>query len=147
MENQVQVQNLRIFAIREDEFKKRVKQFVDDFNIINTNPDAELDLRTTVLDGNVVVVGVDHQDTYLGIDDVIAFLKKSAGHFEMVAPFYQVLADNGYAIGVGNWEDKDDPIGPILFSFVFVNRNPSDPKDPDWKAIRLWGSRPLGDLS
>jgi hypothetical protein len=101
-----------------------------------------------LLDENVLIVGLDHpkKHSILGIPDVIAFLQASNGTLEtLFQPPAQVYGNNGYVIGVANWSAIDDPKSPILFSFVFVNRaNFGDP--PVWKIIRLWGTRPLGDL-
>jgi hypothetical protein len=134
-------QTLMNFANLASILQQQFNRFVSDFN-----NHAWDDLRTNVLDRNVLVVGIDHpqQHTISGIDRVITFLEASHGHFDPAAPFFQVFGDNGYAIGVGYWTDDDDRNSAILFSFVFINR--ASPDAPEWKAMRLWASRPLGDL-
>ena len=129
------------FANLASTLEQQFRRFVNDFN-----NHAWDDLRVNVLDRNVLIIGIDHPHIHhvSGIDDVIAFLRDSHGHFDSDAPVFQVFGDNGYAIGVGYWTDDDDPNSPILFSFIFINR--ASPETPEWKAMRLWASRPLGDL-
>jgi hypothetical protein len=121
--------------------QQQFDRFVNDYNSHDWP-----DLRSNVLDDNVLVVGIDHPEkhTIRGKEPVIKFLTDSHGRFERPAPVFQLFGANGAAIGVGYWTDNDDTNLPILFSFVFVNRG--SPDAPVWKAIRLWGSRPLGDL-
>jgi hypothetical protein len=134
--------------------QKQFERFVEDFNNHNWS-----DIRDT-LDVNVLIVGVDRPEihTIRGIDGVIKFLKDSHGHFDRPSPVFRlfedpegpikyqgrVIEDHGGVIGVGYWTDTDDNNLPMLISFIFVDRG--KPDAPDWKAIRLWGSRPLGDL-
>jgi hypothetical protein len=120
--------------------QKQFERFVEDFNNHKWS-----DIRNT-LDEKVLIVGVDRPErhTIRGIDPVIQFLIASNGRFDRPAPVFELVGDNGCVIGVGYWTDNDDKDLPILISFVFANRG--RPDAPDWRAIRLWGSRPLGDL-
>lgn len=136
-----------------NDLQEQFLRFIKDFNDMNDSKlekkvrdDAEKDL-SKVLDDHVLIVGIDRprKHTYKGVPKVVEFMKESGGHFDPLDPsFFRVVGQNGYVMGIGKWSDKGGDVNaPILISFIFVNR---DADNPNWKAMRLWGSHPLGEV-
>jgi hypothetical protein len=142
-ESNLVTKNLVRFARVYSDIQSVYKQAVKDFN---PGPGQDWNDLATLLDQNILVAGIDRPKSHVisGIDKVISFLQASGGTFQEISASFQPYPNHGYAIGVANWSDTADTVpSPFLFSFVFLNRSTGA---PDWKILRLWGSRPLGDM-
>jgi hypothetical protein len=143
MKTRESVEVLLQFALDYQKVQQTFADLVTGFNA-GTSDAANWSKLVNALDDRAVVIGVDHHDKVaIGKQKVIAYLSRQHAQFtpdpnQTDPPVVHGKA--AYIGGVAYWLDNDgDPGGDIQFVFGFANRGTN--ANPNWLAVRLFGSR------